>query len=235
MIAFQESHRQRLIVAADDFGVSPRANRNMLYLISLGKINRVAIMTNGQISSDEIGELARSGVKLDIHLDILNEFDENRKNRQSAILRVLEFLGKILTGKVSAKKVQQDWQGQIEKFHDLFGRYPDGINSHEHIHFFPPFFKAALRLQEKYEIPYIRFGDSVSMRHHTIVAYILHVLRIIDRKFCSKDGCVSSNHLVSLDWIKDIDAFLNALPDGTTEIACHPELAEDFVKIKEYF
>ena len=232
---FQRSHRQRLIVTADDFGVSPRANRNTLYLMSLGKINRVGIMTNGEISPKEISELAHSGVKLDIHLDILHQFDEDRKKRQSAILRVIEFLGKILTGKVSTKKVQKDWQGQIEKFHTMFGKYPDGINSHEHIHFFPPFFKAALRLQEKYEIPYIRFGDSISMRHHTVVAYILHLLRIVNQKACSTSGCVSSNYLVSLDWIKNGDAFLDTLLEGTTEIACHPELAEDFVKVKKYF
>ncbi|KKP89983.1 MAG: YdjC-like protein [Parcubacteria group bacterium GW2011_GWC1_36_108] len=235
MIAFQESHRQKLIVSADDFGISPRANRNILYLISLGKINRVGIMINGEISSKEASELIHSGVKLDIHLDILHKFDNNRKKRFGAFLRVIEFLGKILTGKVSTKKVRVDWQQQVEKFQTIFGKYPDGINSHEHVHFFPPFFKVALKLQEKYTIPYIRFGDSIKMRHHTIIAYILHLLRIINKRACGEDGCVSSNYLVSLDWIKNIDAFINILPDGKTEIVCHPELAEEFVKIKEYF
>ncbi|KKQ51258.1 MAG: hypothetical protein US70_C0020G0008 [Parcubacteria group bacterium GW2011_GWD2_38_11] len=235
MIAFQESHRQKLIVTADDFGLSPRTNRNTRYLISLGKINRVGIMVNGEISTKEISELIHSGIKLDIHLDILHEFNNARKKRHSAILRVIEFLKNILTRKISTKQVQADWEKQIEKFHILFGKYPDGINSHEHIHFFPPFFKVALFLQEKYSIPYIRFGDSIQMRHHTIVAHILHLLRIINQKACGAGGCVSSNYLVSLDWIKDIDAFLNNLPDGKTEVVCHPEIAEEFVKIKEYF
>jgi predicted glycoside hydrolase/deacetylase ChbG (UPF0249 family) len=235
MIEFQESHRQRLLVTADDFGISPRANRNTLYLISLGKINRVGIMTNGEISAKEVSELVYSGVKLDIHLDILHELGTDRKKRTGAVLRTIEFLGKILTGKISTKKVEQDWESQIEKFHTLFGKYPDGINSHEHIHFFPPFFKAALRLQEKHNIPYIRFGDSIKMPHHAVISYILHLLRIINQRACSASGCVSSNFLVSLDWLTDINTFLNTLPDGTTEIACHPELAEDFVKIKEFF
>lgn len=235
MLNFPESHRQRLIITADDFGVSPRANRNTLYLISLGKINRVGIMANGEISSKEVGELVHSGVKLDIHLDILHKFDIERKKRRGAILRMAEFLGKISTGKISTKKVTADWQRQIEKFHTIFGKYPDGINSHEHIHFFPPFFRAALGLQEKYNIPYIRFGDSVRLRQHTIISYVLHVLRAINRQACEKSNCVSSSSLVSLDWIKNVDAFLKNPPEGTTEIACHPEIAEDFVKIKEYF
>lgn len=235
MIDFQESHRQRIIISADDFGVSPRANRNTLYLLSLGKINRVAIMANGQISPKEISELSRSGVKLDIHLDILHEFDTDRKKRTNVLLRVLDFFMKLTVRKISTKKVGRDWQQQIEKFHALFGRYPDGVNSHEHIHLFPPFFNLSLRLQEKYGIPYIRFGDSVKIGHHSIIAYIMHLLKIINKKACDQSSCVSSNSLVSLDWIEDVDTFMNNLPPGTTEIACHPELAEDFVKIKKYF
>jgi predicted glycoside hydrolase/deacetylase ChbG (UPF0249 family) len=235
MIDFKESHRQRIIVTADDFGISPRANRNTLYLTSLGKINRVGIMSNGEISEKEVRELVQSGVKLDIHLDILHQFDIDRKKRRGTILRIIGFLGKVLTGKISAKKVAADWERQIEKFHTIFGKYPDGINSHEHIHFFPPFFKVALNLQEKYNIPYIRFGDSISIQHHTINAYIIHILKLINRNACSKSNCVSSNSLVSLDWVKDINVFLDNLPEGNIEVVCHPEIAEDFVKIKEYF
>lgn len=235
MIEFPQSHRQRLIVTADDFGISQRANKNILYLISLGKINRTAIMTSGKISPEEIDELVHSGVKLDIHLDILHELDDQRKKRQSAVLRGFEFLGKILTGKISNEKVRADWENQINAFHELLGKYPDGLNSHEHVHLFPPFFKIAMELQDKYAIPYVRFGDSVFLRHNNIISHIMHYLRKINLRSCQEHGCVSSGSLVSLDWIKDIDAFLDNLPEGTIEIACHPELAEDFVKVKKYF
>jgi predicted glycoside hydrolase/deacetylase ChbG (UPF0249 family) len=236
MLDFHESHRQRLYVTADDFGVSPRANRNTLYLISLGKINRVGIMVKGNITSKEVEELVRSGVKLDIHLDILHEFHNDRKQyRKGIFLRLFEFFGKILLGKISSKKVSMDWENQIKEFNKIFGKNPDGINSHEHVHFFPPFFKIAMKLQDKYEIPYVRFGDSVFMRHNNFVSHILHYLRKINLRTCLEHGCVSSGSFISLDWIKDLDAFLSAPPEGTIEIACHPEIAEEFVKIKKYF
>ena len=232
---FLDSHRHRITISADDFGVSPRANENILYLISLGKIDRVSVMAYGKFSEKEIEKLVRSKVKLDIHLDILHEFHEDRKKRQSAFIRVLEFLGKLVSGKLSSKKVKADWVSQIEKFKIIFGKNPDGINSHEHVHLFPPFFKIVLGLQEKYSIPYVRFGDSVFMLHNKPVAHILHWLRIINRSACLKSGCVSSESFISLDWIKNVENFLNNLPEGQIEIACHPELAEDFVKIKKYF
>lgn len=235
MIDFQQSHRQRLIVTADDFGISPRANRNTLYLISLGKINRVGVMVRGQISAKEINDLVRSGVKIDIHLEISNELGSDRKNRHGIFLRGAEFLGKILIRKLSAKKVSEDWENQIEKFREMFGKNPDGINSHEHVHFFPPFFKVAIALQNRYSIPYIRFGDGRFPHHNNGVSRILHYLRRINMATCLKYSCVSSGSLVSIDWISNFDEFLDNLPEGTIEIVCHPELAKDFVEIKKYF
>jgi predicted glycoside hydrolase/deacetylase ChbG (UPF0249 family) len=232
---FSTFNRNKLFIAADDFGISPRANRNILYLMELGKIDRVAIMANGTIMPAEKDKLLRSGIKLDIHLDILHELDQDRKQRSGAFLRTLGFALKILSGKVSRKKVQADWESQIIRFKEVFGKYPDGMNSHEHVHFFPPFFKAMLQLQEKYAIPYVRFGDSIDLRHHTIVAHMMHWMHLINRGACWKNGCVSSNSFISLDWIDDMDAFLKTPPEGTVEIACHPENAEDFVKIKKYF
>ncbi|EKE18758.1 MAG: YdjC-like protein [uncultured bacterium] len=235
MLDFQDSHRKRLLVSADDFGASPRANRNTLYLISLGKINRVGIMVHGNISPKEVDELSRSGVKLDIHLDILHELHENSNKRSGTFFRIFEFITKLLTGKISRRKVRADWDQQIIKFREIFGKNPDGINSHEHVHLFPPFFKIAMELQDKYSIPYVRFGDSVFMRHNNTISHILHYLRKINLQTCLKHGCVSSGALISLDWINNIDVFLSALPEGTIEIACHPETAEDFNKIKKYF
>lgn len=229
-----ESHRERLIVSADDFGVSSRANRNILYLISLGKIDRVGVMTRGIITDKEISELNRSNVKIDIHLDILHEFDSERKKR-GTLSRVLGFLGGFLLGDISPSKVDAEWRRQFAMFQQMFGRNPDGISSHEHVHFFPPFFKIALKLQQQFSIPYIRFGDNLKLNRNTLIAYILRFLRLLNIRACRKSSCVSSAELVSLDWLKNIDHFLDSLPEGKIEIACHPELAEDFVKVKKYF
>lgn len=235
MFEYNESHRQRLIVTADDFGVSPRANRNILYLISLGKIDRVAVMANGKFSQAEIEKLARSGVKIDIHLDILNEFHDDRKQRTGNFLRILEFTAKLLTRKITTKKVFEDWKKQFKKFHEIFGKNPDGINSHEHVHFFPPFFDIALKLQQQHMTPYVRFGNSLNLRQHAPKALILNWLRVLNRKKFTKSGCVSSDSLISLDWIEDVEKFLDNLPDGTIEITTHPEIADELEKIKKYF
>lgn len=230
-----ESNRGRIIVTADDFGLNAQTNDNIFFLLELGKIDRVAVMVHGKISPQEIQRLFQSGVKLDIHLDVLHDFEEGKKKRAGAIGRSFDFLWKIATGKLALKKVRTDWENQIEMFRQIFGQNPDGINSHEHVHLFPPFFKIALGLREKYAIPYIRFGDSIFLPHHNLVSYILHILRKINLPACTKNGCVSSGWLVSIDWIDNVENFLDKLPQGTTEVVCHPELNADFVKIEKYF
>jgi predicted glycoside hydrolase/deacetylase ChbG (UPF0249 family) len=144
-------------------------------------------------------------------------------------------LWKFSTGELTPTKVEADWNNQIKKFKKIFGKNPDGINSHEHIHFFPPFFKVATKLQQKYSIPYLRFGDSISMPQHNTVAHILNFLRILNKKTFLKSTATSSQSLLSLDWINDCEKFIDDPPEGTIEVATHPELAEDFVKIKTYF
>ena len=192
-------------------------------------------MVHGEILDNEIRELAKSGVKIDIHLDILHKFNGDRKKRKSTLMRIIEFIAKLISGRISSQKIENEWRLQIEKFREKFGKNPDGINSHEHVHFFPPFFKIALKLQQEYSIPYIRFGDSIFKLHNKPVAYVLHWLRIINRKEFQNSGFVSSNSFISLDWIESIDNFMENLPEGNIEIACHPEITDEFEKIKKYF
>lgn len=235
MLLYNPHSRHRLIVSADDFGISPRANRNIRHLVSLGKIDRIGIMMHGIFSAEEVSEISRSRAKLDVHLDILNEFGEDRRKRQGVLLRGFGFFYKFVTRKLSLAKVEDDWREQIEKFRETFGRNPDGISSHEHVHLFPPFLKIALKLAKEYTIPYIRFGSSSFILRKNPYSHILHCLKFINHKKFRKSQAVSSESLISLDWIKDMDNFLENLPEGQTEIVCHPEIAEDFVKVKKYF
>ncbi len=228
-------NRRRLIISADDFGISPRANRNIRHLISLGKIDRIGIMIHGVFSEEEISEISKSTAKLDVHLDVLNEFGEDRRKRRGVLLRGLEFFCKFATRKLSLAKVEDDWKKQIDKFRQTFGKNPDGISSHEHVHLFPPFLKISLKLAKEYSIPYIRFGNSSFVLHKNPYSRILRWLKFMNHKKFQNSQFVSSESLVSLDWIKDLDNFLENLPEGQTEIVCHPEIAEDFVKIKKYF
>ena len=49
--------RKKLIISADDFGKSRTVDENILSLVRAGRIDRVAILIDGDIKDAEVAEL----------------------------------------------------------------------------------------------------------------------------------------------------------------------------------
>lgn len=227
--------RKNLIISADDFGISQLANKNILLLAQAGKLDRVAVMTNGKFSSEEIEALKKTGVKLDIHLDPDSEISNKRKLKAGALSRGFIFVFKFISGQVGPSAHQKHWQKQIDKFHKIFNQYPDGINSHQHVHFFSPYFKVVLQIAATNHIPFIRFGKRRLLVGRNLIYPILQIWHWVNSLCFSFAKIDSSDYMISLDWIKNIPQFLENIPEGKTEIVCHPERKEEFEIIKKYF
>src|SRR3990172_9312516 len=111
-----------LIISADDFGKSEVANKNILRLTKLDKVQRVSIFVNGSFNKNEIKQLLDSKIKLDIHLDPRLRGDD----RGDVLFRTIHFVFLYLAGNISKKKIETDWRNLIIKFRKIFGKYPDG-------------------------------------------------------------------------------------------------------------
>ena len=224
---------KKIILSADDFGISRIANENILSLIRLGKLDRVEVMMSKNITSVHAAELLASKVKLDIHLHLVkNKLDfwqEHARNIEGgAMLRGIKFLAKYILGTTSAKNIEKEWQCQIEDFVKVFGRVPDGASSHEHIHFFPPYFNRLTRLCKKFQITYIRFGRKKTVDYSTI-SKIINWLRERDIKKFNGMKLDSADFMISFDWINDPALIANQYgADATKEVVFHPEKTDEF-------
>ncbi len=218
---------KNFIFTTDDFGISPKANANMLKLLSLGVVDRVAIMIHGSIGDEETRQLLSSGAKLDIHLDRRGGIDPDRKLADGAFRRIVVFLWNYCFGNMRPRVIEARWRDQIELFRAKFGKYPDGIDSHEHVHFFPPYFAVAVRIAKRYGVTFIRFGRQ-SYVCGAPVSFILDILKRCDGWMFRKSGIESTDLFVSFDWVADPDAFLrDHAGGGTVEIVFHPERDEE--------
>lgn len=221
--------REKIILSADDFGKTEEGNARILELAQKGKLDRVAIMVNRDFfSAKDLAQIKTCPVALDIHL----EFPFQKKKSRSIVKRSFLFLYHHLTNQ---KSISAGWEEQIQKFISLFGRIPDGLNAHEHIHFFPPYFKAAIRLCEKHKIPYLRFGKISVIKNHKAISHILFRLHKKNRPAFAASHLLSSDYLVSLDWVHNIEKFLQNLPNGRTEIVCHPRREKEYALIEKLF
>jgi predicted glycoside hydrolase/deacetylase ChbG (UPF0249 family) len=226
--------KEKLIISSDDFGISQLANQKILALVRLGKMDRVEVMMNGFVSQEEADELGRSGVKIDIHFDLEDGIKKDRKLKEGVVKRAVIFLWNYISGKTRGRGIEKKWSEQVDKFMKLFGKKPDGASSHQYIHYFPPYFRMILKLAKKYEIPFVRFGAKGIIQEKSNVCRILSILQKMDRKYF--DASFSyPDYMVSLDWIGNLDSFLKNLPEGKTEIICHPERVEEYDIILKYF
>ncbi len=228
--------RKKIIISADDFGISKLANANIFRLIKTGKLDRIEVMISENLNADEIEELKNSHIKLDIHLHLVDYNSDywrgNRRLKESALKRIILFFWKYIAGKTSAEKVELQWAIQIEKFKEIFGRIPDGIGSHEYIHYFPPYLKVIIRLSEKYNIPFIRFGKK-SFDCKNPIAKVLNWLRKKGLTQIKKTNLKTSDFLVSFDWFDNLKFVDNLPPETQTEIVFHPEREEELKFLEE--
>lgn len=229
--------RARISLSADDFGISELSNRNILELLRLQKLDRIAVMMDGLRlpNEEEAKELLKSGVKLDIHLNEIQKITEKRALSEPVIPRLFNFFWRFFSGDVRTSIMEIKWRKELNSFRRIFGKSPDGISAHQHIHFFPAYFKAVLRLAEDFEIPYIRFGAEGIIKSENSVYRILNCLHRRDEKYFAKANISSSDFWLSLDWVKDVDNLARILPEGTIEVVCHPERQNEFEIVKKYF
>jgi predicted glycoside hydrolase/deacetylase ChbG (UPF0249 family) len=230
--------KARLVRSADDYGIRDTARR-ILPLAKAGKLDRVAVMARYCTPADAAALLA-TGVKLDIHLEAIELMGRGAEAGHGTIRRGARFAVRRFLGYLPAAAVAAEWRLQIDRFHELFGRYPDGLNSHEHIHFFPIFFPTIIALAHEFRAPHVRFGTQGMLLalHHSAIGHILNQLARTNHRRFTKAGLATSTYLVSLDWVHGKERFFHALErlseEETVELVVHPERDREFDFIQHH-
>ena len=219
--------RGKLIIAADDYGIR-ETSKPILELAQKGLLDRVAVFS-GRVTDDDMQALLRTGVAIDIHLELINLLKSGHEDAQRSVLkRGMHFLIRRFIGSVSTEKVRTEWRRQIVLFRDRFGRLPDGLNSHEHVHYFPEFFPIVAELAKEFGIEYVRLGryGVIKATRGGLTAKILSLCSKTTRKTFFTSGRVTSDWVTSFDWFANTEEFVEILSDpkySNVEVVFHPE------------
>lgn len=234
-MTIDQALRKRLIFTADDYGIRNTAEP-ILALAKAGKLDRVAVMTK-YVSKEAALALVETGVKIDIHLELIALMGRGEELESGVFHRGGAFLQSWFSGSLTRQSVEEEWRSQIERFKELFGRLPDGLNSHEHVHFFPFFFQVFQQLAVEYRIFIVRYGTRGILwrESFSLIGWILSLLRCITHRATNKNVLMSSNWLIGLDWLSHHEKLIDHLPEsGTVEIVVHPERPEERAFIEQY-
>jgi len=245
---------KNLIVNADDLGWTRGVNRGIGEAHQNGIVTSTSLLANGEAFKDGVEtaqDLPRLGVGVHLNLSdgkpvapvlnvksLLNKAGEFSLGPEALLFR--------LTAKsLELNEVETEWDAQIEKVRGT-GIHPTHLDGHKHVQMLPGLFAIALRLAKKHGIEAVRVaheasslraaltaaGDSSSVIvKQGVQARGLKLLARDARAMAERAGVATADFFCGIAQTgaltkSGVQQLLASLPEGTTELMCHPGYAD---------
>lgn len=222
---------RRLIVNADDFGLTPAVSEGILKAHRDGILTSTTFMVNWPWSRDCAALLPGApDLGVGLHLNLTAGTPISPPAAVPSLVgrdgRFVKNLWRLIY-RVSPREVRREWEAQIRRFVEYVGRPPTHLDSHHHVHSLPHLAPVALQLAQEYGIQRIRVvrpADLPPARprdwpSHWIFRRILarsaHLLAQSGLKGPDRLYLADFNRERLLNWIRET-------PPGVTELVCHP-------------
>jgi hopanoid biosynthesis associated protein HpnK len=235
----------RLIINADDFGLTAGVNRAIIELHKAGVLTSATMMACA-VATDEAIELARSTPTLGVGCHVvLVDGEPLRKARELSSLvdagtgRFMPTLGKFLkrlfTGRTHSSEIEAEAGAQIGWLRSR-GVALTHIDTHKHVHMFPAVLRPVLRAARAAGIRAVRnpFEPAWSLRASPNAPWLrrteVSLLRLLEpafrhiveqESFTTTDGAIGVLATGTLD-AATLTSLMANLPVGTWELVTHP-------------
>jgi len=243
------SNPRRIWLCADDYGAAPGVSAAIRELISRRRINATSVMVAApHFDSEDAAALAKlnSGEKraaLGLHVTLTGPLRPLSANfapvRQDRFLPLNTMLRLATARRLQPKPLTDEIAAQLKKFIDVFGRPPDFLDGHQHIHLFPQVRDAFLKVvAERAPTAWVRQCGRARggrrLRDHK--ALVLDILSLGFRRRAKTLGIAvnpafagSYAFKAGANYTKLFPRFLSGLPDGGL-IMCHPGVVDAELK-----
>jgi len=246
---------KNLIVNADDLGWTDGVNRGIVEAFHHGIVTSTSLLANGAAFAGGV-EAARSapGLGVGVHLNLSDGSPvADRETVTSLLNNDGEFAGgpeNLLLRRarrgLSLAEVENEWDAQIQKVRDA-GISPTHLDGHKHVHMLPGLFEIALKLAKRHDIGAIRVSlEASSLRaalssgskqnagvvmKQGVQARGLKLLARDAREQAGRAGISTADYFCGIAQTGELtregmEQFVKSLPDGTTELMCHPGYAD---------
>ena len=241
-------HR-RLIVNADDFGLTEGVNAGIVEAFQNGILRSASLMANGRAFDDAVRlALQNPGLDVGCHLMLISGravSDPGRELPRSAPRLVAR-----LAWGWRAGAIEREFAAQIEKIQGA-GVSLSHLDTHKHTHLAPPVLEAVLRVARSHDIPWVRRPFDLPLTAARASAawtsrFLNAAMRPLRSRFSRKlasFGCRATDHFAGFQvtgrfQTPELVQLIRALPEGLTEFMCHPgycteELLATETKLKQ--
>jgi len=134
-------------LCADDYGISPAVSRGIRELAERGRLNATSVMvvtpSLDRAEAAALDALNSSGrrVAIGLHVTLTGSFKpataDYRPTRNGTFVSLAEMMVRGVLRLLDSEKLSNEIASQLEAFTNLFGRAPDFVDGHQHVHLFP--------------------------------------------------------------------------------------------------
>jgi len=219
---------RRLVVNADDFGFTPDVNQGIVDGHRGGILTATTLMANGDAFDDAV-RLARETPSLDVgcHLVLIGGGSVLTGARLPATVPQL-LLG--LAGR--RIRVYDELAAQVRRI-VAAGIRPTHVDTHKHTHLAPPVLEAVARVARDFDIRWVRRPMDFPMhslpapRLTSLTNAAFGALRGRFHRVLDAHGCRTVDHFAGFQLTgrlgaAELVALAGELPEGSTELMCHP-------------
>ena len=148
------SQQRQIWLCADDYGMSPAVSAAICDLIARGHLNATSVMVVSPSFSteacDALRDVATTHAAIGLHLTLTAPFRPLSAGftplRGGAFLPLWAMAGRALARALKPVLLEAEIASQVAAFSAAFGRPPDFVDGHQHIHLFPQIGEALLRV-----------------------------------------------------------------------------------------
>ena len=242
---------RRLIVNADDFGLTGGVNRAIVTGHRSGVISSATVMANARAYDDAVAlAKAAPGLKTGCHVVLIDgepvtedlpTLTQGTPHFRSSLK---QFAVAAVRGRIAAEEIRREAEAQIRRIQRA-GLTLTHVDSHKHTHMFPHVLRPVMRAARACGIRAIRnpFEPMRSWPRGMVLGTPALWLRSAGvmtfqvfasefRRALKEEGMVSCDGTVGIAVTGKLDQkmlsrILKALPEGTWELVCHPGYSDD--------
>jgi chitin disaccharide deacetylase len=235
----------RLIINADDFGLTTGVNRAIVEAHDHGLVTSATLMANGGTFEDAV-QRAQATPRLGVGCHVV--FVDGAPVLDAKQIPTLtdghgcfnqslySFALRVITGRINTEEIEAEATAQIRKL-QATGVIVSHLDTHKHTHIFPsvlwPLLRAARAcgvraVRNPFEPVYLSFGAKrLNLWKQYGKVKILGGLARTFRKAVAEAGLLTPDGtlgIVATGALDDglFEEMLNSLPEGTWELVCHP-------------
>lgn len=231
---------KKLIVNADDFGLTESINNGILESFCNGIVTRTSLIANASAFNQAL-KLSQENPALNvgIHLTLIEEKPVSSPMKIKSLIdtdgkffkNCRVFLLKYIKRQISLSEIRIELEAQIKKAKDN-GIKITHLDSHQHLHMIPGIFSIVKEIMGKFDIKNIRMPNftlkkilnlkelSTGLLAKKCKASLLHSnISYPDRLWgLDQNGNINEMHFLKI---------LKNLHPGVTEIICHPGFIDE--------